>query len=105
MTETTILPRPMVLEEFSPLVGKMFLAHCVPEPVEIMLIDAKPSRVHNVDARPPFSLTFYTGPDVLLEDGIYALRCGDFGPDLVHFSSLVAPQGSQAGHYYQAIFN
>lgn len=105
MSETPLLPRPMVLEEFMPLVDKWFLADCVPQPVEIQLVGASPGRVHDASARPPFALTFFTSPETLLQDGIYALRCESFGPDLVHISSLVAPLAGEPGYYYQAIFN
>ncbi len=104
MTDT-LLPRSMVLEEFTPLVGNWFLADCAPQAVEIRLVGAAAGRVHDTSTRPSFSLTFYTGPETLLQDGIYRLRCGSFGPDLIHISSLVAPQGGEPGYYYQAIFN
>ena len=105
MTDQTLLPRSMVLEEFMPYVGKWFLADCDPQPVEIRLTQASPSRVLDASERPPFHLTFFTGPETLLQDGIYALRCESFGPDLVHISSLIAPPQAEAGYYYQAIFN
>ncbi len=95
----------MVIEEFLPLVGSHFLADCDPEPVKIKLIEATPLRPNPVVARPPFILVFHTAPDVRLLEGSYVLRCGQFGPDLVYLSSMIAPPNSDKGYYYQAVFN
>ena len=95
----------MVLEEFLPLVGQWFLADCEPEPVKLKLVEAAPYRPNSVDPRPPFALLFYTGPDARLLEGTYTLRCGAFGPDLIHLGDMLPPRGAEAGFYYQAHFN
>jgi hypothetical protein len=105
MTDQTILPRPMTIDEFEPLVGEWMLADCEPDTVKIRLIDAKPLKHHDGLDRPPFILTFYTPPQVQLIDGGYVIRCGQFGPDIIHISSLIAPHGADEGYYYQAVFN
>ena len=105
MDSQTLIPRSMTIEEFLPLVGEWMLADCDPEPVKIKLVEAAPLKPNDLVTRPPFILTFHSGPDVQLLDGNYALRCGQFGPDLVFISSLMRPANSDAGFYYQAVFN
>jgi hypothetical protein len=105
MTNQTVLPRAMTIEEFEPLVGEWMLADCDPEPVKIKLIEAKPLADHFQGGRPPFILTFFTPAHAQLIDGGYVLRCGQFGPDVVHISSLIPPQTAEEGFYYQAVFN
>jgi hypothetical protein len=100
-----VAPRPMVLEEFLPLVGKQFVANCDPVEVEITLIDASPLKDHGVTDRPPFILVFRTPPEAMLTDGSYVLRCGEWGPDLISIGSLIAPARTEPGYYYQAVFN
>jgi hypothetical protein len=105
MDSQSIIPRSMTIEEFLPLVGEWMLADCAPEPVKIKLIEAAPLKPNDLAPRPPFILTFYSGPDAHLLDGSYALRCGQFGPDLVFISSLMRPANADEGFYYQAVFN
>lgn len=105
MSQQQILPRSMTLDEFSGLVGEWFLADCEPEPVKIRLLEATASRPNDMASRPPFVLVFYTPPTARLLDGGYVLRCGQFGPDLVHINSLMPPANAEPGFYYQAIFN
>lgn len=105
MSDAPLLHRPMVLEEFLPLVGSWLLADCEPELVKIKLIEASPFRPNSTMPRPPFILVFYTGPDTRLLEGTYTLRSGEFGPDLVYLSDMLPPIGADAGYYYQANFN
>ncbi len=105
MTDQTLLPRSMVLEEFLPLVGQNFVADCDPAEIEIKLIEASPLRDHGQTERPPFILIFYTPPEYLLGDGSYILRCGKWGPDLISIWSTLAPVKAEPGYYYQAVFN
>jgi hypothetical protein len=105
MSKPETLPRPMVLEEFTPLVGKRFVADCDPAEVEITLIEASPMRDHGMASRPPFILIFHTPPEYMLGDGSYVLSCGKWGPDLISIWSTLAPPGSEPGYYYQAVFN
>jgi hypothetical protein len=100
-----IAPRPMVLQEFLPLVGKRFVANCDPAEVEITLFDASPLKDHGIADRPPFLLIFHTPPEIRLLDGTYVLKCGKWGPDMVSMSSLIPPANSPPGFYYQAVFN
>lgn len=95
----------MTIDEFEPLVGEWMLADCDPEPVKIRLMEASLLGAHQGVARPPFILIFHSPPHVHLLDGGYVLRCGQFGPDVVHISSLATPAGADPGFYYQAVFN
>lgn len=105
MSNTPVLPRSMTIDEFAPLVGEWLLADAEPEPVKIRLIEAKLLQPNAIAVRPPFILIFYTPPQCQLLDGGYVLRCGQFGPDIVYISSLIAPPGAEQGFYYQAVFN
>ena len=95
----------MVLEEFAPLVGQSFLAHCEPQPVAITLVEASPLRLNGVSERPPFILIFQTPPEAMLVEGSYTMRCGNWGPDIIYLFPITAPAKSEPGYYYQAIFN
>jgi hypothetical protein len=105
MTDETLLARPMVLEEFLPLVGQYFVADCDPAEIEIKLIEASPMRDHGLATRPPFILIFYSPPEYMLGDGSYILRCGKWGPDRISIWSTLAPAKAEPGYYYQAVFN
>lgn len=102
---TELLPRPMAIEEFQPHVGKLFRLDCSPRNVDITLVSATPLTDRGASTRPPFSLLFQSDPMVLLGTGIYAMRSGSFGPDLVYLEQTMTPPGLPSGNYYQAIFN
>lgn len=103
--EKELLPRPMVIEEFEPHVGKLFRLHCDPESVDITLVSATALVNHRPQMRPPFMLMFHSDPLVQLGAGIYTMRSGSFGPDLVYIEQTMPPPDMPAGNYYQAIFN
>ncbi len=105
MNDDDVASRPMVLEEFLPLVGKRFIADCTPAEVEISLVDASPLKDHGITDRPPFLLVFHTPPEIQLLDGSYLLKCGKWGPDRISIWSLIPPPNSPPGYYYQAVFN
>jgi len=97
------------LEHFQPLVGRMFLADCTPKAAEIMLAEARltaPSRDYVEQfGRLPFTLIFHTPPSRLLVEGIYQMKCGDFGPVPIYIEQTAPPvTGTVAGYYYQAVF-
>jgi hypothetical protein len=100
-----VVSRIMTLEEFAPLVGSTFVAECDPAPVGIELIEAMPLRNSAGLQRPPFVLTFRTTVAVKLIEGSYVLRCGDWGPGMIHMVPAQPPMGGQAGNYYTALFN
>lgn len=103
---TEILPRPMTIDEFTPLVGQDFEVDCTPATATIRLVEATPLRDLGNSDRPPFILVFRSAPEVMLIDGIYTLRSGSFGPAAIGIGSMVAPIGGAPGHYYyQSIFN
>ncbi len=102
---TELLPRPMVIEEFQPHVGKLFRLDCEPDNVDITLISATALTNHRPLLRPPFVLMFHSDTMVQLGTGIYAMRCGSFGPDLVYIEQTMQPPDSPPGNYYQAVFN
>lgn len=99
------LPRSMTLDEFTPLIGRAFHAECEPRSVALTLLEAVPIQHRALEGRPPFSLMFRSGPDVLLVPGSYVFRCGTFGPDLIHISPVLPRPGSVPGHHYQAVFD
>jgi hypothetical protein len=105
MSNSDILPRPIALDEFMPMVGQTLLADCSPKPVEIKLVSAKPLPNLSGVERHPFILMFRTPPEVLLVAGIYAMKCGEWGPDLVYIEQTMSPDPKDDGHFYQAVFN
>lgn len=102
---TDIAYRSMVMEEFTPLVGKTFVADCEPRPVQLVLVSASPMKQGAPEFRPPFLLIFRSDPMAALIDGGYTMRCGDWGPDAIQIQPVSPPPGKEAGNYYQAIFN
>jgi hypothetical protein len=105
MENSSLLHRPMLLEEFLPLVGKTLLADCEPRPAELILVEASAARFGGQPDRPPFTLIFRSSPAAFLVSGSYAMRAGEFGPALIYISEIAPPAGSPPGHYYQAVFN
>ena len=95
----------MTLDEFTPMVGQTLLADCNPKPVEIALTSAIPLPNHAQIERPPFILVFRTPPEIVLVAGIYAMKCGEWGPDLVYIEQTMSPDPKDDGHFYQATFN
>ena len=61
MSDIEIPFRPMVLDEFLPLVGRNFMADCEPNSIEIRLVEATPLKHHAGTTRPPFILIFQAG--------------------------------------------
>jgi hypothetical protein len=95
----------MYLDEFRPLVGQTLLADCNPAPVELVLTEARPVPNYAKLDRHPFILIFRTPPQIVLVAGAYALKCGDWGPALIHIEQIASPDLKDNGHFYQAIFN
>ena len=100
-----LLPRPMLLEEFTPYVGKAMRVDCEPRNVDITLVEATALKDQGATLRPPFILIFHSDPKVQLSPGIYTLRSGNFGPDLVYLEGVITPYNAAPGNYYQAVFN
>lgn len=102
-----LLPRTMILDEFLPLRGRAFQLDCDPKVATVTLVEATPLPQCAPDSaiRPPFSLIFHSPADMLLVDGTYAMRCEDFGPDLIFITPVIARPGAAPGYYYQAVFN
>ena len=105
MWDPDLLPRPMTLDEFTPMIGQTLLCDCNPKPVEIKLTAARPLPHRRPAQRHPFILIFRTPPEIVLVAGIYAMRCGEWGPDLVYIEEMAAPDLIDKGHFYQAVFN
>jgi hypothetical protein len=95
----------MFLAEFMPMVGQTLLADCNPQPVELLLTQARPLTNHAGLDRPPFILVFRTPPEIQLVAGVYAMKCGEWGPDLIYIEQTIAPDPKDKGHFYQAVFN
>ena len=95
----------MTLDEFAPMVGQTLLVDCEPKPVEIELTSARPLPNHGVVERPPFILIFRTPPEIVLVAGIYPMKCGEWGPDLIYIEQVASPDLKDKGHFYQAVFN
>jgi hypothetical protein len=106
MSKPPLVPRPMDFHEFEPLVGETFIADCDPKPAELELVEARPIRMSGAILRPQFVLIFRSASSVFLVAGIYALRCGLFGPELIYIEpTLPPPAAAGEGRYYQAAFN
>jgi hypothetical protein len=99
------VPGTMLLEDFTPLVGRTLLADCDPRPAELILVEASPLRHQGFADRASFILIFRSAPEVLLVAGGYNMRAPGFGPLNIHILQIAPPAGSPDGHYYQAIFN
>jgi hypothetical protein len=97
--------RPLILDDFAPLVGQIFVADCDPQPAQLKLVEASPLKDYGVVERPPFILVFYTSPEHLLMPGHYVMRCGRFGPASIQIGDMLPPPKAEAGYYYQAVFN
>lgn len=100
-----LAPRPMLLEEFTPLVGKLMRVDSEPTGVDITLVEATALKDQDIGLRPPFVLLFHSDEAVRLAPGIYAMRSGSFGPDLIYLEATFPPANAPAGNYYQAVFN
>jgi hypothetical protein len=105
MADMQLTPRPMTLEEFSPLVGLTLEADCAPRAVPMVLIEASPSRHPGLDDRRPFTLIFRSAPNAFLVAGTYAMRRNGFGPALINIAPIAPTPGAAPGRYYQAVFN
>jgi hypothetical protein len=105
MWNADLLPRPMFLDEFMPMVGQSLLADCDPAPIELQLTQARPLPNHARLDRPPFILMFRTSPEIVLVAGMYAMKCGEWGPDLIYIEQVASPDLKDNGHFYQAVFN
>ena len=106
MSTKTLVPRHLEFHELEPLVGQTFLADCDPKPVPLQLVEARPVRMTGSIIRPQFTLIFRSAPSALLVAGIYTMRCGLFGPEMIYIAPTMAPIGVvEAGHYYQAAFS
>jgi hypothetical protein len=105
MWNPDLAPRSMTLDEFAPMVGQTLLADCEPKPVEIQLTSARPLPNHGPVERPPFILIFRTPPEIVLVAGIYPMKCGEWGPDLIYIEEMASPDLNDKGHFYQAVFN
>jgi hypothetical protein len=95
----------MTLDEFLPMLRQNLLADCDPQPVELTLTEARPLPNHAKLDRHPFLLIFRTPPEILLLTGIYAMRCGEWGPDLIYIEQTASPDLKDKAHFYQAVFN
>lgn len=105
MENSTLLPRPMVIDEFLPLVGKTLQLDCDPRPAELTLIEASPGRHQGDPRRPSFILIFRSSPATLLVSGSYAMRAEGLEPAVVYISQIAPPAAAPEAHYYQAVFN
>lgn len=105
MSDSEIPFRPMLLEEFTPLLGRVFSADCEPKAAEITLVEAYPLRESAYANRPPFMLIFHSSPEVFLVEGVYVLRCANWGPDRISIAPIIAPADGMPGQYYQAVFS
>lgn len=102
---STIIPRAMTIEEFTPLIGHEFLVDTTPQNVKLRLIEAIPRPNHAALDRLPFLLVFHSPADVYLIDGLYTMKCGALDPAAIGIGSVAPPVGAEPGFYYQAIFN
>jgi hypothetical protein len=106
MTTKALVPRHLEFHELEPLVGQTFLADCDPRPVPLELVEVRPVRLTGSIIRPQFTLIFRSAPAAFLVAGIYTMRCGLFGPEMIYIAPTNASPGATgSGHYYQAAFS
>lgn len=105
MTESSFLPRTLFIEQFLPLKGRAFIADCDPKAAELQLVDVQPGRQRQGGIGVSFALLFRSNPDVLLVAGLYKIRCGNFGPEVVYIEATTPPAEGGTGYYYQSVFN
>lgn len=107
MSESTLLPRPMYIEEFLPLKGQTFEADCDPRSVPLVLSDILPAIQSAGVARQSFILLFTSAPDALLVPGMYRMKTKGFGPEIIYIERTTPPNAANSfdGYYYQAVFN
>ena len=106
MLDSTILPRPMYIHEFEPLVGQIFEVNCDPKMAKLTLQSVTPAK-HSVDPqRTAFTLIFHSPPEILLLVGIYGMRAPGMEPAMIYIEQTPPPATNAArGYYYQAVFN
>ena len=104
MTQSGLAHRAIAIDEFAPMVGQTMLADCNPRPAELVLVALHPYH-RRMSARVPFTLIFRSAADEQLVAGMYPLRGGEFGPDIVYLEPTMPPQDAAPGNYYQAVFN
>lgn len=104
MTQSNLLPRAIAIDEFVPMIGQVLLADCTPRPAALVLVKVDPYP-HRASARIPFTLIFRSSADIQLIAGMYPLRCGEFGPEIVYLEPVMTPRDAVSGNYYQAVFN
>lgn len=104
MTQTNAIPRAIPIDEFIPMVGQIMLADCHPRPAQLVLSAVHPYP-RQFSARVPFTLIFRSSVEIQLVAGMYPLRCGEFGPDIVYLEPMISPRDGAPGNYYQAVFN
>lgn len=105
MNDDDIPFRAMTLDEFTPLVGQVFTVDSDLGPVELTLVEAVAQKHILTDFPAPFTLIFLSPSGVLIEDRIYTLRSGEWGPDKIFVAPTLPTPGGEPGQYYQSTFN
>lgn len=106
MIDSSILPRPMYIHEFEPLVGQIFEVNCDPKVAMLTLQSVIPAAYSIDPLRTSFTLIFHSPPEILLVMGIYAMRCPGLEPAMIYIEQTSPPAtGAARGYYYQAVFN
>ena len=106
MIDSSILPRPMYIHEFEPLVGQLFEVNCDPKIALLTLISVTPAKYSIDPLRTAFTLIFHSSPEILLVMGIYAMRAPGLEPAMIYIEQTTPPATAAArGYYYQAVFN
>ena len=106
MLDSTILPRPMYIHEFEPLVGQIFEVNCDPKIAKLTLLSVTPANYSVDPLRTAFTLIFHSPPEILLVMGIYAMRAPGLEPAMIYIEQTTPPATEAArGYYYQAVFN
>jgi hypothetical protein len=94
---------PLTIDIFSDKIGHAFVVEeAGMPPLELKLAEVKPLQNFAGAARPPFSLYFTSQGDLMLRQGMYALRHAALGLQSI-FLVPVARQGNVAT--YEAVFN
>ena len=104
MKSAHLSTRAIAIDEFAPMVGHSFLADCDPRVAELVLVAVHPHD-RQIIPRVSFTLVFQSASEIQLLTGMYRLRCGNFGPDIVYIEPMIPPREAPQGNYYQAVFN
>lgn len=93
----------LTIDDFAPLVGRIFEVETVPKPIEMRLEKLTRRPMNPLSAREPFVLTFSTPLDTLLVQATYRMHCGRDGSFEIFLTPTQAPW-ERTRRLYHAVF-